>query len=138
MKKRIMIVGVGVGALLLASMPHTLSPVLRLKEKPTIESRHATWEEKKANKRLAKRVAWQGYGWRKMEWRCLDYIFTKESRYDHLAKNQQGSSAFGIGQRLKETSKDPLTQILHTYKYIQHRYETPCRAMKFHLRHNYY
>ena len=136
--KRKMIVGVGVGALLLVSMPHTLSPVLKLKDKPASESRLATWEEKKANKKLAKRVAWQGYGWRKMEWRCLDYIFMKESKYDHLAKNRQGSSAFGIGQRLKETSKDPLTQILHTYKYIQHRYETPCRAMKFHLRHNYY
>lgn len=138
MMRRKTIVGVGVGALLLVSMPHTLSPVLRPKEKPAIESRKATWEEKKANKKLAKRVAWAGYGWHKMEWRCLDYIITKESRYDHLARNQQGSSAFGIGQRLKETSKDPLTQILHTYKYIQHRYETPCRAMKFHLRHNYY
>jgi hypothetical protein len=138
MMRRKMIVGVGVGALLLVSMPHTLSPVLRQKEKPAIESRKATWEEKKANKELAKRIAWQGYGWRKMEWNCLDYIFIKESKYDHLARNRQGSSAFGIGQRLKETSKDPLTQILHTYKYIQHRYKTPCEAMKFHLRHNYY
>jgi len=136
--KRKIIVGVGVGALLLVSMPHTLSPVLRPKEKPAIESRKATWEEKKANRVLAKRVAWAGYGWRKAEWRCLDYILKKESKYDHLAKNQRGSSAFGIGQRLKETSKDPLIQILHTYQYIQHRYKTPCRALKFHLRHNYY
>ena len=136
--KRVTIVGVGVGVLLLASAPHTLSPILKPIKEPVIESRHATWKEKQANKALAKRVAWAGYGWRKMEWRCLDYIITKESRYDHLAKNQQGSSAFGIGQRLKETSTDPLTQILHTYKYIVHRYETPCRAMKFHLRHNHY
>lgn len=134
--KRKMIVGVGVGVLLLVSMPHTLSPVLSQKQEA--EQNQATWEQKKANKALAKKVAWQGYGWRGMEWRCLDYIFTKESRYDHLAKNKQGSSAFGIGQRLKETSKEPLTQILHTYKYITHRYETPCRAMKFHLRHNHY
>lgn len=137
--KRITIVGVGVGALLLVSMPHTLSPVLRLKEEaPVIKQRHATWEEKKENKRLARRIAWAGYGWRKMEWRCVDYIFMKESRYDHLAKNQQGSSAFGIGQRLNETSTDPTTQILHAYKYIVHRYETPCKAMKYHLRNNHY
>lgn len=138
--KRKMIVGVGVGVLLLVSMPHTLSPVLRLKENPPVveERTKATMAEKRANKRLAKRVAWQGYGWRKMEWRCIEYIFTKESRFDHLAKNRQGSSAFGIGQRLKETSKDPLTQILHAYKYIQHRYKTPCQAMNFHLRNNHY
>jgi hypothetical protein len=137
MMKRKTIVGVGVGALLLVSMPHTLSPVLRPKEKP-VEERLATWEEKKANKALAKEIAWAGYGWREMQWKCIDYIIMKESKYDHLAKNRQGSSAFGIGQRLKETSKEPLIQILHTYKYIQHRYETPCQAMKYHLRHNHY
>lgn len=138
MKNRKMIVGVVAGVLLLVSMPHTLSPVLRLKDKPVIKQDKATWEEKQANKKMAKRVAWAGYGWREMEWRCLDYILTKESRYDHLAKNQQGSSAFGIGQRLNEKSTDPLTQILHTYKYITHRYGTPCKAMKYHLRYNHY
>jgi hypothetical protein len=108
-------------------------------ETPIIEERNqATMKEKRANKALAKRYAWVGYGWKNMEWRCLDYIFTKEARYDHLAKNRQGSSAFGIGQLLKETNKDPAIQILHAYKYIRARYETPCEAMRFHLRHNYY
>lgn len=128
------ITGMITGVILITSAP----PLLHPKDKPPEERNQATMAEKKANRVLAKRIAWTGYGWRKMEWRCLDYIFTKESRYDHLAKNKQGSSAFGIGQLLKETSKDPLTQVLHIYKYIRHKYKTPCLAMKFHLRHKYY
>lgn len=138
MINRKMIVGVVAGVLLLISMPHALSPVLRPKEKPVIKQDKATWEEKQANKKMAKRVAWTGYGWREVEWRCIEYIFTKESKFDHLTKNKQGSSAFGIGQRLNEKSTDPLTQILHTYKYIVHRYKTPCRAMRYHLKYNHY
>jgi resuscitation-promoting factor RpfB len=135
--KRKILVGAVAGVVLVVSAPPLLPPIL--KPKPQIKERtQATMAEKKANKALAKEYAWAGYGWRGMEWRCLDYIFTKESRYDHLAKNQQGSSAYGIAQRLKETSKDPAIQILHAYKYIQHRYQTPCRAMKYHLRHNHY
>ena len=137
MKKRTVVVSAVAGALLVVSAPPLLPPLL--KGKPAIEERtQATMAEKKANKALAKRYAWVGYGWKDMEWRCLDYIFTKESRYDHLAKNRQGSSAYGVGQLLKETSKDPAIQILHTYKYITKRYQTPCRAMKYHLRHNHY
>lgn len=137
MKKRTVIVSAVAGALLVVSAPPLLPPLL--KEKPAIKERtQATMAEKRANKALAKKYAWVGYGWKDMEWRCLDYIFTKESRYDHLAKNRQGSSAYGIGQLLKETSKDPAIQILHTYKYITKRYQTPCRAMKYHLRHNHY
>lgn len=107
--------------------------------KPTVpEPTKATMEQKKANKKLAQRIAWVGYGWKGKEWVCLDRIFYKEAKYDHLAKNQLGSSAFGIGQRLKETSKDPMIQLLHTYKYIQHRYKNPCSAWRFHVRNNYY
>lgn len=137
MKRRTVIVSAVAGVLVVVSAPPLLPPLL--KGKPAIEERtKATMAEKKANKALAKRYAWVGYGWKDMEWRCLDYIFTKESRYDHLAKNRQGSSAYGIGQLLKETSKEPAIQILHTYKYITKRYKTPCKAMKYHLRHNHY
>jgi hypothetical protein len=138
MKTSPLAVSVVAGVILIASAPPLLQPLFK-NETPIIEERNqATMKEKRANKALAKRYAWVGYGWKDMEWRCLDYIFTKEARYDHLAKNRQGSSAFGIGQRLKETSKDPAIQILHAYKYIRARYETPCEAMRFHLRHNYY
>ena len=104
----------------------------------TPEPTKATMEEKKANKALAKKIAWNGYGWKDKEWACLDKIFVKEARYDHLAKNKSSSSAFGMGQMLKETSKEPMVQILHTYKYIQHRYKTPCSAQRWHTRHNWY
>jgi len=63
----------------------------------------ATMEQKKANKALAKKIAWAGYGWKDKEWACLDKIFIKEAKYDHLAKNKSGSSAFGVGQILKQT-----------------------------------
>ena len=95
-------------------------------------------EQKKANKVLAKTIAWSGYGWKGKEWGCLDNIFVKESRYDNFARNKDGSTAFGIGQRIGETSKDPTIQILKTYKYIQHRYKTPCSAWRWHLHHNWY
>ena len=105
---------------------------------PTPIQTKATMEQKKANKALAKKIAWAGYGWKDKEWACLDKIFIKEAKYDHLAKNKSGSSAFGVGQILKETSADPMFQILHTYKYIQHRYKTPCSAKRWHSLHNWY
>lgn len=117
-----------------------LSPThLGILDRPKVEPQQtkATMEQKRANKALAKVVASAGYNWRGKEWTCITKIFTKESRFDHFADNPK-STAFGIGQRLKETSKDPLIQILGAYKYIQHRYETPCKAWRFHLRHNWY
>lgn len=98
----------------------------------------ATMEQKKANKALAKKIAWAGYGWKDKEWACLDNLFIKESKYDNYAKNKKGSTAFGIGQLLGETNKDPTVQLLKTYKYIQHRYKTPCSAWRWHLHHNWY
>jgi hypothetical protein len=137
MKKRGLVLGI---VLAIITATPLVSPILKTKSEHHKESVNtkATWQQKKANKAMAKKYAWVGYGWKDMQWRCIEYIFTKESRFDHLAKNQQGSSAFGIGQRLKERSKDPAVQILHAYKYITHRYGTPCKAMQYHLRHNHY
>lgn len=136
MKKRGLVLGV---AIALVTATPLVSPVLKTKSEQVLRGvNKATEEQKKANRALAKTYAWVGYGWKGMQWRCIDYIFEKESRYDHLAKNQQGSSAFGIAQVLREKSKDPAIQILHAYKYIRHRYETPCRAMRYHLRYNHY
>lgn len=140
MKKRGLALGV---VLAIITATPLVSPVLKVKPSSTEQKKEsvatkATWQEKKANRKLAKRYAWVGYGWKDMQWRCIEYIFDKESRFDHLAKNQEGSSAFGIGQRLKEKSKDPAIQILHAYKYIRHRYETPCKAMRYHVRYNHY
>ena len=98
----------------------------------------ATKEEKIANKMMAIQFAGAGFGWDKKQQACIVKLFTAESRFDHLAKNQQGSSAYGIAQMLKEKSSDPAIQILRSYKYIQKRYSTPCKAWAFHLRNNYY
>ena len=98
----------------------------------------ATMEQKKANKVMAMKFAKAGWNWDKTQRRCAYSLFMKESRFDHLAKNQQGSSAFGIGQVLKETSKDPAIQILNAYKYIKHRYDTPCKAWAHSVSRNWY
>ena len=103
-----------------------------------IESRKATTDEKNHNRKLAKDYASAGYGWQGREWKCLESLWTSESRFDHYAKNQQGSSAYGIAQLLGEKDTRPEYQILRGLKYISKRYNTPCRAYKFHLKHNYY
>ena len=65
-------------------------------------------------------------------------LWTLESRFDNYAKNQRGSSAYGIAQLLGETDSRPEYQILRGLKYIQHRYKTPCKALQFHLRNGHY
>lgn len=98
----------------------------------------ATTEQKRANKVMAMKFAKAGYGWDLRQRQCVYKLFTKESRFDHLAKNQQGSSAFGIAQMLKEKNTDPAIQILNAYRYIEHRYGTPCRAWSHHVSRNWY
>ena len=105
--------------------------------KPEAQTK-ATKEQKIANRIMAVKFASAGYGWDKKQQACIVKLFTAESRFEHLAKNRQGSSAYGIAQMLKEKSSDPAIQILRSYKYIKHRYQTPCRAWAFHLRNNYY
>ena len=105
---------------------------------PVKEQTHATMAQKKDNKVMAMKFAKAGYGWDLRQRKCIYKLFTKESRFDHLAKNQRGSSAYGIAQVLREKSKDPAIQILNGYKYIKHRYETPCNAWAHHVRRNWY
>jgi hypothetical protein len=103
-----------------------------------ISSRKATQDEKNYNKKLAKDYAQAGFGWSGREWECLKSLWTSESRFDNFAKNQRGSSAYGIAQLLRETDSRPEYQILRGLKYISKRYQTPCKANKFFLTHRYY
>jgi hypothetical protein len=103
-----------------------------------IESRKATQDEKKYNKKLAKDYAAAGWDWRGREWECLESLWTSESRFDNFAKNQQGSSAYGIAQLLRERDSRAEYQILRGAKYISERYGTPCKAKSFFLKHRYY
>jgi hypothetical protein len=103
-----------------------------------IENRKATKNEKDRNRKLAKDYAQAGFGWQGREWECLLSLWTSESRFDNYAKNQRGSSAYGIAQLLRETDSRPEYQILRGLKYISKRYQTPCKAHKFFLKNRYY
>ena len=131
MRKRFIVLSILTATLLVVQVNHTIK--IR-DDKPPVVRTKATMEEKKANKIMAMRYAQVGWGWDKKERGCVWKIFMKESRFDHLAKNQQGSSAYGIAQMLGEKSKDPAVQILRAYRYIEHRYGTPCKAWLHHTK----
>ena len=97
----------------------------------------ASMEQKKANKIMAMKFAKAGYGWDLRQRQCVYKLFTKESRFDNYADNKH-STAYGIGQLLNEQSTDPAIQILNAYRYIKHRYDTPCRAWEHSLNRNWY
>ena len=81
-----------------------------------------------------------------VQWGCLKQLWTAESNwrpnaYNHTAVRQNGRRihAGGIPQIL---GLDPATsvrdQIQQGLDYIENRYDTPCHAWNFHLRHNWY
>jgi hypothetical protein len=123
-------------ALLLVGQDRLLQPAV--KQIPVIENRKATKDEKDRNRKLAKEYASAGWDWRGREWECLKSLWTRESRFDNYAKNQRGSSAYGIAQLLGEKDHRSEYQILRGLKYIEARYKSPCKAYKFFLRNNYY
>lgn len=71
------------------------------------------------------------------EYRCLELLWTRESRWDPRADNPK-SSAYGIPQLLKLKVLDPYLQIDLGLKYIAHRHLTPCKAWEFHKRTGHY
>ncbi len=102
---------------------------------PIIKERtQATMGEKRENRQTAIKFS-KALGYTPRERACLVTLWTRESRFDHLAKNQRGSSAYGIAQLLRERSGDPELQILHGLRYIEHRYRgSACRALRHHAR----
>jgi hypothetical protein len=103
-----------------------------------IENRKATQDEKNHNRKIAKAYAQAGWGWSGRESECLLALWTSESRFDNYARNQRGSSAYGIAQLLGEKDSRAEYQILRGLKYISKRYGTPCKAYRFFLTHRYY
>jgi len=71
------------------------------------------------------------------EFQCFNKIITKESRWSYKAKN---GSHFGLGQMKSKHYRDldPFRQIDATIRYITIRYQTPCNAWTFHMKHGYY
>ncbi len=121
--------------LLLASWIHNPMPALHLQAKPVMKERtKATMGEKRENRQTAIKFS-KALGYSPRERACLVTLWTRESRFDHLAKNQRGSSAYGIAQLLRERSGDPELQILHGLRYLEHRYRgSACRALRHHAK----
>ena len=107
------------------------------------ERTKATMEEKRENKALAVSYA-RALGYSKGEVECLLTLWTRESRFDHLARPRDAegkprSSAYGIAQLLRERSSDPSIQILHGIRYLSHRYGgSACRAKNHSDRRGWY
>ena len=79
----------------------------------------------------------QSKGYDKKQYACLVKIWSNESHWNYRAKNPT-STAYGIGQLLIETSKDPATQIRDGIRYLIYRYGSPCQGWDFWKRHYYY
>jgi len=71
------------------------------------------------------------------QYRCLEILWNKESRWDPRADNPK-SSAYGIPQLLKMKELDPFKQIDLGLKYINKRHSTPCKALDYHNRKGHY
>ena len=71
------------------------------------------------------------------QYRCLEILWNKESRWDPRADNPK-SSAYGIPQLLKMKELDPFKQIDLGLKYISKRHITPCKALDYHNRKGHY
>ncbi|MQA85138.1 MAG: hypothetical protein GEV03_11055 [Streptosporangiales bacterium] len=93
-----------------------------------------------ANQELGRRMAAQ-WGWTGAEWECLNNLWIGESRWNHLARNDD-SGAYGIPQalpaeKMRSAGADwltnPATQIAWGLDYIASRYGTPCGAWQFWL-----
>lgn len=76
------------------------------------------------------------YGWGEKQYACLDSLWTKESHWNYKASNTR-SGAHGIPQALPATKMEvigtdwrtnPVTQISWGLRYIEIRYDTPCKA----------
>ena len=71
------------------------------------------------------------------QFQCFNKIITQESRWSYVARN---GSHYGLGQMRSTHYRDldPFRQIDSTLRYITKRYQTPCKAWTFHVKHGYY
>jgi hypothetical protein len=95
---------------------------------------------------VAKEIAQSKHGWGSFQFACLNKLWTKESNWRYKARNKS-SGAHGIPQALPATKMEsigtdwrtnPVTQISWGLRYIEVRYETPCKAYKKFQRSRWY
>jgi hypothetical protein len=86
------------------------------------------------------------YGWGEKQYACLNELWIKESNWNYRASNKR-TGAHGIPQALPATKMDsagtdwrtnPVTQISWGLRYIEVRYESPCKAWAKFKRSNWY
>ena len=92
--------------------------------------------EPQGAKQVAKALIAEKYQWGEEQYSCLNKLWTKESHWNYKARNKV-SGAHGIAQALPATKMEivgtdwrtnPVTQISWGLKYINERYDTPCKA----------
>jgi hypothetical protein len=97
-------------------------------------------------KKVAKDILLNEYGFKHVQFACLEKLWTEESNWRYKAHNKR-SGAHGIAQALPANKMDvvstdwrtnPVTQIRWGLRYISIRYETPCKALSKHKRSNWY
>jgi hypothetical protein len=97
-------------------------------------------------KKVAKAISLSEYAWGEDQYLCLNRLWTKESHWNYKARNKV-SGAHGIPQALPASRMDvvstdwrtnPVTQIRWGLRYIEARYDNPCKAWAKFKRSNYY
>jgi len=95
---------------------------------------------------VASQIMKSEYNWGSYQFECLNRLWTKESHWNYKAHNYK-SGAHGIPQALPanrmdiistDWRKNPVTQMRWGLRYIDIRYETPCKAWAKFKRSNYY
>lgn len=95
---------------------------------------------------VASQIMKSEYNWGSYQFECLNRLWTKESHWNYKAHNYR-SGAHGIPQALPANKmdiistdwrKNPVTQMRWGLRYIEIRYETPCKAWAKFKRSNYY
>jgi len=95
---------------------------------------------------VARQIMKSEYNWGSYQFECLNRLWTKESHWNYKAHNYR-SGAHGIAQALpanrmeiisSDWRKNPVTQIRWGLRYIEIRYENPCKAWAKFKRSKYY
>ena len=77
-------------------------------------------------------------GWDSDQFACLDELLWRESSW-RLHNKSKKSSAYGLFQLLHlKPGTDRDTQVDKGFKYIKHRYGTPCKALQHHNKLGWY
>lgn len=125
------VIGIGIGGYFNQEQVVVTAPVPIVKVEPT------PLNPEQARK-LAKSKL-DDFGWiTSKEWKCLNWMWGKESAWNYKASSP--TKDHGIPQRhMSKNSKaeihafqtDPVAQITWGLNYIKHRYGSPCKAKSF-------